>query len=42
MVMVLTNFRNKETKLEGDKVSQCYYQQLRGAGRVIKSYPGHG
>jgi cell wall-associated NlpC family hydrolase len=23
---------------QGDKVSQAYYQQLRGAGRVIKSY----
>lgn len=23
---------------QGDKVSQAYYQQLRGAGRVVKSY----
>ncbi|MBD2383952.1 C40 family peptidase [Cylindrospermum sp. FACHB-282] len=23
---------------QGDKVSQSYYQQLRGAGRVVKSY----
>ncbi|MTJ50687.1 C40 family peptidase [Dolichospermum sp. UHCC 0259] len=23
---------------QGDKVSQVYYQQLRGAGRVVKSY----
>ncbi|HLO52530.1 MAG TPA: NlpC/P60 family protein, partial [Kamptonema sp.] len=22
----------------GDRVSQAYYQQLRGAGRVVKSY----
>jgi cell wall-associated NlpC family hydrolase len=27
---------------QGDKVSQCYYQQLRGAGRVIKSYGSNG
>jgi len=23
---------------EGDRVSKCYYQQLRGAGRVVRSY----
>jgi hypothetical protein len=23
---------------QGNKVSQAYYQQLRGAGRVVKSY----
>jgi cell wall-associated NlpC family hydrolase len=26
---------------QGDKVSQAYYQQLRGAGRVVKSYVGN-
>ncbi|MBK1989188.1 C40 family peptidase [Sphaerospermopsis aphanizomenoides BCCUSP55] len=25
---------------QGDKVSQTYYKQLRGAGRVVKSYVG--
>jgi len=26
----------------GDTVSQAYYQQLRGAGRIVKSYVGNG
>ncbi|MDM9383735.1 C40 family peptidase [Chlorogloeopsis sp. ULAP01] len=26
---------------QGDEVSQSYYQQLRGAGRVVKSYEPH-
>ncbi len=26
---------------QGDKVSQSYYKQLRGAGRVVKSYVGN-
>ncbi|TAF07446.1 MAG: NlpC/P60 family protein [Nostocales cyanobacterium] len=26
---------------QGDQVSQSYYQQLRGAGRVVKSYVGN-
>ncbi|MFQ4141453.1 C40 family peptidase [Chlorogloeopsis sp. ULAP02] len=26
---------------QGDEVSQSYYQQLRGAGRVVKSYETH-
>ena len=26
---------------QGDTVSQTYYQQLRGAGRVVKSYAGN-
>ena len=26
---------------QGDTVSQTYYQQLRGAGRVVKSYTGN-
>ncbi|KOP26983.1 glycoside hydrolase [Hapalosiphon sp. MRB220] len=27
---------------QGDEVSQSYYQQLRGAGRVVKSYESKG
>ena len=27
---------------QGDTVSQTYYKQLRGAGRVVKSYAGNG
>ncbi len=27
---------------QGDEVSQSYYQQLRGAGRVVRSYEGLG
>ena len=27
---------------QGDTVSQTYYKQLRGAGRVVKSYSGNG
>lgn len=27
---------------QGDVVSQSYYQQLRGAGRVVRSYEGRG
>ncbi|MBD2292617.1 C40 family peptidase [Anabaena sphaerica FACHB-251] len=30
-----------ELSEQGDKVSQAYYQQLRGAGRVVKSYVGN-